>query len=109
MLLHAIESESDVSESDVDEGEAMLQRAIAMVRSATTPSNAQARRSSPSRIVRIYHDARFDAAYAAQDTTSGLVVLRHQDSARLRAMCQRLGWQVTDQQPVERATPGAGA
>jgi hypothetical protein len=29
-------------------------------------------------------------------------VIRHQDSARLRAMCDRLGWQV-----IESEAPGA--
>jgi hypothetical protein len=110
------------AEAELDEGEAMLRRAIDMVRSAThgaRPSNGladlgiappadqakamPAKRSPPSRVVRICHDPSFDAAYAAKDATSGLVVIRHQDSGRLRAMCDRLGWQVIESEP-----PGAG-
>ena len=45
--------------------------------------------------VRIHYDPK-KAKYAAKDTGSGLGVLRHQDSARLRAMCDRMGWQVID-------------
>ena len=37
-----------------------------------------------------------EPSYVAKDTKSGLSVLRHQDSARLRAMCDRIGWQVVD-------------
>jgi hypothetical protein len=101
-------------EAELDEGEVMLRRAIDMVRSAprsgrplrgltdgisaaTDQTQAMpAKRSPPSRVVRISHDPSFDAAYAARDTTSGLVVIRHQDSARLKAMCERLGWQVIE-------------
>jgi hypothetical protein len=108
------------AEAELDEGEAMLQRAIEMVRGPTRGGRPQranggiaaaadpvkaipAKRSPPSRVVQICHDPSFDAAYAAQDTTSGLVVIRHQDSARLRAMCDRLGWLV-----VESEAPGTG-
>jgi hypothetical protein len=54
------------------------------------------KKSTPSRIVRIRHDVSHEPPYAAADAQSGLVVLRHQDSERLRAMCDRLGWQVVD-------------
>jgi hypothetical protein len=106
------------AEPELDEGEEMLRRAIDMVRSATRggrsprnhsdggiapPPDLRAKRSAPSRVVRICHDPSFDAAYAAKDATTGLVVIRHQDSARLRAMCDRLGWQI-----VEGDGPGAG-
>ena len=97
------------AESEIDEGELLLQRAIAMVRGAAydrptvgivspvRPAKPPLpRRSPPGRIVRICHDPKFDPAYAAQDTTSGLVIIRHQDSTRLRAMCDRLGWQVVE-------------
>jgi hypothetical protein len=104
------------AEAELDEGEAMLRRAIDMVRGAThggrfqrtdggiaSATDMQAKRSAPSRVVRICHDPSFDAAYAAKDTTTGLVVIRHQDSARLRAMCDRLGWQV-----IESEAPRVG-
>jgi hypothetical protein len=45
--------------------------------------------------VRIHHDPQ-KAKYVAQDITSGLRILRHEDSARLRAMCDRMGWQVIE-------------
>jgi len=86
---------------EIDEAEEMLRRAIAMVRGPAQggkPGRVQsiAAKRPPGRIVRICHDPSFEPAYAAKDTTSGLVVIRHQDSARLRAMCDRLGWQVVD-------------
>ena len=89
----ALTAEAD---NDLLECEALLKRAIEMVRGparrAPTPVVA---RSRPTRVVQIHHDP-YDAAYIATDTTSGLSVLRHQDGARLRAMCGRLGWQVED-------------
>jgi hypothetical protein len=108
---------------EIDEGEALLRRAIEMVRGAARDPAAKAaglltaspaasakparvKRSPPGRIVRICHDPTFDAVYAAKDTTSGLVVIRHQDSTRLRAMCERLGWQVIDQ-VIDNAAPTA--
>ena len=94
--------------SDDAESLGSLQRAIEMVRGATRggrthtdsgiapPADMAAKRSPPGRVVEICHDPSFEAAYAAKDATSGLVVIRHQDSARLRAMCDRMGWQVVD-------------
>jgi hypothetical protein len=102
------------SEAELDEAEEMLRRAIEMVRGPTrspkpdaandagvvaavaTPAPAKPSPRTPSRVVQIFHDPHFDAAYAAKDTTSGLVVIRHQDSTRLRSMCERLGWRVAD-------------
>src|SRR5262245_15599622 len=101
------------SEAELDEAEEMLRRAIEMVRGPTRSPKPDAGNDAgavaavaapaakpvqrpPSRIVQIFHDPHFDAAYAAKDTTSGLVVIRHQDSTRLRAMCERLGWRVID-------------
>jgi hypothetical protein len=96
------------SEAELDEGEELLRRAIEMVRGparSQAPTAAQATAAPapakpaprpPGRIVQIFHDPNFDAAYAAKDTTSGLVVIRHQDSTRLRAMCERLGWRVVE-------------
>ena len=57
----------------------------------------RAKKSPPSRIVQISHHPSEEPAYAAADTTSGLVLLRHRDSAHLRAMCGRLGWQVVEE------------
>jgi hypothetical protein len=105
------------SEDELDEAEEMLRRAIEMVRGPTrspkpdagndadaaaavatvaAPAPSKPAPRSPSRIVQIFHDPHFDAAYAAKDATSGLVVIRHQDSTRLRAMCERLGWRVIE-------------
>jgi hypothetical protein len=99
-----------------DDGEEMLRRAIAMVRSSGSPLRGLSdgmpatpaelagatRTRKTSRVVQIRHDPSYEAAYAAKDTRSGLVVLRHQDRAHLCAMCDRLGWQV-----VEDGAPGA--
>ena len=107
---------SIVAEDDgEDGGQAMLQRAIEMVRSSTRrpqPAKSQPTKSQPAtpaklarpmrmkkpvtdRVVEICHDPH-EAIYFAKDTKSGLSVLRHQDSARLRAMCDRIGWQVIE-------------
>ena len=101
-------------DKNLDECEALLRRAMEMVRGTTrssqitsvpkarskTPSklvgSMRAERSPASRIaVQIHRDPQ-KAKYVAQDTTSGLRILRHQDSARLRAMCDRMGWQVIE-------------
>jgi hypothetical protein len=88
----------------------MLQRAIEMVRSSTRrPQPAKSQPATPAklarstrmkkpvtdRVVEICHDPD-EAIYFAKDTKSGLSVLRHRDSARLRAMCDRIGWQVRE-------------
>ena len=99
---------SDADE-DLDESEAMLRRAIEMVRGLAHGSSglthgvthglagiARVKKSAPSRVVRIRFDAVQEPGYVAADAQSGLVLLRHQDNARLRAMCDRLGWQVVD-------------
>jgi hypothetical protein len=94
------------SEDDLDECEILLRRAIEMVRGSTRWSqptrsltDRMSGRSLLSRVVQIHHDPG-DAAYVATDAKSGLCVLRHRDRARLRAMCDRIGWQV-----VEADTP----
>jgi hypothetical protein len=96
-------------ERELDECEALLQNAIDMVRSpALSPNEGgaggraqsvrslRAKISGPSRFVRIHRDHGENAGYLAQDTKSGMVVLRYQDSERLRQMCEWMGWQVTD-------------
>jgi hypothetical protein len=98
---------------ELDEDHELLRRAIAMVKSPIrsgqrlqgltdglkTPAELAAgmRARKAARVVQIRHDPSYDAAYAAKDTQTGLVVLRHQDSARLRQMCERLGWEVQDE------------
>jgi hypothetical protein len=54
-----------------------------------------AERKSPVIVVQIHYDAH-KAKYVAKDTRSSLGVLQHQDNARLRAMCDRLGWQIVE-------------
>ena len=46
-------------------------------------------------VVEIHYDA-VKAKYAAKDSTTGLLVLRHEDRTRLKGMCERMGWQVLD-------------
>jgi hypothetical protein len=107
---------SSESSEQIDEDHELLSRAIAMVRSPSGGSRplkgltdglktavalaGTMRDAQANRVVQIRHDPSCVAAYAAKDTRSGLVMLRHKDSARLRAMCERLGWQV-----VEDGTP----
>jgi hypothetical protein len=99
---------------EVEDGEEMLKRAIAMVRApvggsqpvrgltdrprtpAALGSAMRAKKAGRSRLIQIRHDPSYEAAFAAKDTKTGLVVLRHQDSIRLRSMCERLGWQVLE-------------
>src|SRR5262245_36926926 len=88
--------------SEDDECEILLRRAIEMVRSSTRwsqPTRSLADRmpgrSLSTRVVQIHHDPD-DATYVATDTKSGLRVLRHRDRARLRAMCDRIGWHVVE-------------
>jgi hypothetical protein len=98
-------------EKNLDECEALLRRAREMVRGTTRSSQSvsKARSKTPAKlstmpaerppasriVVQIHRDPQ-KAKYVAQDTTSGLRILRHQDSARLRAMCDRMGWQVIE-------------
>jgi hypothetical protein len=53
-------------------------------------------------VVEIHYDA-VKARYAAKDCRTGLLILRHEDRARLKGMCERMGWQVLDngQQELE--------
>jgi hypothetical protein len=94
-----------------DEDQELLRRAIAMVRGPRgarplrgltdglkTPAVVAGalRAAKTGRVVEVRHDPSCAAAYAAKDTRSGLVMLRHRDSARLRVMCERLGWHVVE-------------
>src|SRR5262245_18102202 len=85
----ALSAEAD---NDLRECEALLKRAIAMVRGQAWSLPAVTQRK-PTRIVRIRHDPD-DAAYVAIDIESGLSLLRHRDSAHLQSMCARIGWRV---------------
>ena len=94
----------------LDECEILLRRAIEMVRGSTRWSqptrsltDRMPGRSLSSRVVQIDHDPG-DATYVATDAKSGLCVLRHRDRARLRAMCDRIGWQVVDADTAARTT-----
>jgi hypothetical protein len=97
------------TDSDLDECEALLKRAIEMVRGTTRWSqptggltDRMPERSRASRVVKIHHDP-VDATYVATDINSGLSVLRQQDRTRLRAMCGRIGWQVVEDAGLKAA------
>jgi hypothetical protein len=62
---------------------------------AALASSIQAKMTQGGRRVRIHREAD-GGRYVAKDTTSGLAVLWDHDTARLRAMCDRVGWQVVD-------------
>jgi hypothetical protein len=51
-------------------------------------------------VVEIHYDP-VKARYAAKDSRTGLLILRHEDSARLKGMCERMGWQVLDNEQQE--------
>ena len=87
------------ADKDLDESEALLRRAIEMVRGPVRGA-MRLKRTTPRRVIEIRHDPTEEAAYAAKDVASGLVILRHRDSTRLRAMCDRLGWEVLETNAV---------
>jgi hypothetical protein len=91
-LVTTVLAVSAQADHEREECEALLKRAIDMVRGQawSLPSVTERR---PTRIVRIQHDPD-DAAYVAIDAESGVSLLRHQDSARLRSMCARIGWRI---------------
>ena len=88
------------ADSDLDECEVLLKRAIEMVRGSTRWSRPT--RGLLKHVRKVTHEPRQvqhdpdDATYVATDTKTGLSVLRHRDRARLLAMCNRIGWQVTE-------------
>jgi hypothetical protein len=99
-------------DGELDEREALLQNAIDMVRSPTpSPSIAhgryesarslRARISGPSRFVRIRHGSGDEPLYVAVDSKTGMTVLRYQDNARLREMCEWLGWGVSEDETAQ--------
>jgi hypothetical protein len=51
-------------------------------------------------VVEIHYDP-VKARFAAKDTRTGLLILRHEDRARLKGMCERMGWQVLDNEQQE--------
>jgi hypothetical protein len=67
-----------------DDFEALLKSAI-----------EKAKRLRTSRVVEIQRDLH-ETAFLAKDTKSGLVVMRHEDSKRLKELCDWFGWQVID-------------
>jgi hypothetical protein len=81
-------------------------RALRTDHGARTPAalagSMRAKRLHPSRIVQIQRDPQ-ETAFLARDTKSGLVVMRHEDSKRLKELCEWFGWQVLD-----GGMPGAG-
>jgi hypothetical protein len=46
-------------------------------------------------VAEIHYDP-LKARYAARDTTTGMLVMRHEDRALLKGMCERMGWQVVE-------------
>jgi hypothetical protein len=105
------------ADNNPDDIEALLKSAIEMARGlgpsqmpidhgARTPaalaSSMRAKRLRTSRIVQIQRDPQ-ETAFLARDTKSGLVVMRHEDSKRLKVLCDWFGWQV-----IDGGMPGAG-
>lgn len=107
-------------DGEFDEREALLQNAIDMVRN-TTPSpgiargpndsarSLRARISGPSRFVRIRRGCGDEAPYVAIDAKTGMTVLRYQDSARLREMCDWMGWRVSEDETAHDEPVAEGA
>ena len=61
--------------------------------SSTTAENSPTRRL----VMQIEYDSA-KAKYVVKDINTGVRILRHEDVARLKAMCDRMGWQVVDGQ-----------
>ena len=111
----SIPSEAD---NDPDDIEAFLKSKIEMAPRSLRPSqqpteqrprtpaalasSLRAKRLRTSRIVQIQRDPQ-ETAFLARDTKSGLVVMRHEDSKRLKELCDWFGWQV-----IDGGIPGAG-
>jgi|SRR5215475_801192 len=85
-----------LSETDAQECEALLRRAIEMVRGPVQNAPRKSvvdSKPKPPCFVRIHYDPD-ETVHIAINAKSGLSMLRHRDISRLRAMCDRLGWQV---------------
>jgi hypothetical protein len=109
----SIPSEAD---NNLDDIEALLKSAIerGSLRPSQMPidhgtrtpaalaSSMRAKRLRTSHIVQIQRDPQ-ETAFLASDTRSGLVVMRHEDSKRLKELCDWFGWQV-----IDGGMPGAG-
>jgi hypothetical protein len=93
--LSALKSACTEADQDLDESEALLKRAMEMVRAPTRSSR---------RVIRIEYDSAGETAYVAKDTETGHVVLRHNDRARLQVMCEQFQWRMVDGE-----VPGAEA
>ena len=66
----------------------------------TPPDNLESDREPEPRprklaVVEAHYDP-LKARYAARDTTTGLLVMRHEDRTRLKVMCERMGWQIVE-------------
>ena len=97
-----------------DDIEALLKSAIEMTPRSLRPSqpstagtpatlarSMRAKRLRTSRILQIQRD--LHETDLARDIKSGLVVMRHEDSKRLKELCDWFGWQV-----IDHGMPGAG-
>jgi hypothetical protein len=62
------------------------------------------KRALTGRNVRIAHDPSHQAPYVATDIKSGLMVMRHKELARLRELCEWLGWQVVESRAPEQSS-----
>src|SRR6266852_5902748 len=91
------------SEDDLDECEILLRRSTRWSQPTRSLTDRMSGRSLLSRVVQIHHGPGH-ATYVATDAKSGLCVLRHRDRARLRAMCDRIGWQVVEADIAARTT-----
>jgi hypothetical protein len=85
--LSALTSACTEANQDLDESEALLKRAMEIVRAPTRSSR---------RVIRIEYNPAGETAYVAKDTETGHVLLRHNDRARLQVMCEQFQWQVVD-------------
>jgi hypothetical protein len=117
-------SMSPRSDNDLDECEVLPRRAIEMVHgethpgettpvelASTTPATVSApvpaasgplpdRQKSAPIAVQIQPDP-VKGRFVVRDARSGLSILRHQDSAWLRAMCDRMGWRIVEGAAVD--------
>jgi hypothetical protein len=95
-----LEGEAPLSTIEMDREPACASEVPGVLDFTSSKNKESAREPEPrprkSAVVEIHYDP-LKARYAARDTTTGLLVMRHEDRTRLKVMCERMGWQIVEQ------------